>query len=183
MLRINTLPMMKHLSTILFLATALLASLPAAADDYIVVAQQQRVFDEPKTDGYATTNRDGADVVIAPGMAFKVIDKGIGWAVIEYSPGLKGYVMLSMMEDNSHLAAPAAGTYTVGNAKGDKLTVKGTGKYWAATSTRHPAQMRGEINGSVLVFFDEHDHPAYTVTLVGGQPRALAYDNALTRFF
>lgn len=155
----------------------------AMADDYLVVAQQQRVFDEPKTDGYATTNREGADVVILPGMAFKVIDKGVGWAIIEYSPGLKGYVMLSMMESDSNLAAPHGGTYTVGNAKGDELMVRGTGKYWAATSNRHPVLMHGEIYGPVIVFFDENEHPVYTLTVVGGKPQAMAYDNELTHFF
>ena len=174
---------MKILKGILLLAFSLFISTGALANDYLVVAQKQRVFDEPKTDGFATTNRDGDDVVITPGMAFKAIDKGVGWAVIEYSPGLKGYVLLSMMEDQADLAAPSAGTYKVGNAAGDELTVKGMGKYWSATSKRHPVQMRGEINGPVLVFFDENDHPAYTVTLVEGKPNVIAYDNALTRFF
>lgn len=165
-------------SPVMFMAF-MASCLCAAADDYIVIAKDAKVFDEPKATGYVTLNRDNQEVCLAPGMAFKSLEKKPGWNVIEYYPGLRGYV--SDQVKAAKTVMPKAGVYPVANKKTDKLKVEGGGNAWSATA--NGKSFTGKAFGNVVVFFDDKNNPAYTLTDTGNGTVAMTYDNGVTRFF
>lgn len=167
---------LKNIATILFV---LAASLSASADNYIVIGREAKVFDEPDATGYVTLNTKNKEVVLQPGMVFKTFDESKGWFIIEYSPGLRGY--LSEQARTSVKTPPEAGTYSVANNPSQKLNVTKTGHKWTAKT--HDKQYSGEVFENVVVFFDDKKNPAFSLVNLSSGPVVMTYDNSVTKFF
>lgn len=160
-----------------FLAVTL--AVTAYADDFIIVGKDTKVFDEPNAKGYVTLNTKNEEVVLMPGMAFKTLECSQGWHVIEYSPGLRGY-----MSEQATAAAtkyPVSGSYTVKNAPAKKLNATCTSGIW--TAKVGDMQYRGESYGNVVIFVDGEGHPSYSITDLGAGPIVYTYDNSVTKYF
>lgn len=162
---------------------ALLCACASSARDFVVITKEAKVFEKPSTKAYATTNREGNDVNLAPGQAFECLETKEGWHKIVYSPGLKGYILDLMCAPASALKMPAPGSYKIANDAADTLKAEKNAAGWTAKSTKHPVQLRGEVCGNVIVFAASDGIPVYTLTVLDGKHVAMAYDNALTNYF
>ena len=163
----------------LILLSALAISLSAFAEEYIIVGKDAKVFDEPNAKGYVTLNRNNEEVILTPGMIFKTLDKAKGWYIIEYSPGLRGY--LSEQCKVSIAKAPTPGTYTVTNYPSQKMNVTASENEWTASIGDN--QYKGKTYGKVVVFLDNNGKIAYSLVDLGDGTIAISYDNAVTNFF
>lgn len=150
----------------------------AAAESYIIVGKNAKVFDGPNSD-YVTLNQKNQEVAPLPGMAFKEIEDNAGWTMVEYSPGLRGYI--SDIVKVSRSVMPKPGTYTVANKKTDKLQAEKTADGWNATVGSKT--YKGKVFGNVVVFFAADNNPMYTLTDLGQGGVVMCYDNAVTNFF
>lgn len=148
-------------------------------EEYIIVGKDAKVFDEPNAKGYVTLNRKNEEVILTPGMIFKTLDNSKGWYIIEYSPGLRGY--LSEQCKVTSLKAPAPGSYVIANYPSQKLDVSGEADNW--TATVGDTQYKGKTFGKVLVFLDGNGKMAYSLVDIGDGPIAISYDNTVTNFF
>lgn len=161
------------------IVSALALSLSALGEEYIIVGKDAKVFDEPNAKGYVTLNRKNEEVILTPGMIFKTLENSKGWYIIEYSPGLRGY--LSEQCKVTTLNAPAPGVYAVANAPSQKIDISTNADSWSATvgDTRY----NGKAVGKVIVFTDNKGKMAYSLVDIGDGPIAISYDNAVTNFF
>ncbi len=160
------------------LAAGLCSQALFAEDTFIVVGKQAKVFDTPNAKGYVTLNQQNEEVVLQPSMAFKLHEEGKGWTMIEYSPGLRGYVA------NLMLATPAEvkpGSYKVSNHAGKTLRAEKSDAGWNATVDGK--SYAGKDFGNVVMFFDEKKNPAYSLVDCGEGPVAVSYANEITKFF
>lgn len=151
---------------------------PAMAETYVVVGKNAKVFDEANSN-YVTLNQKNQEVAPQPGMVFKLIENNAGWAMIEYSPGLRGYISDLVKATKSIMPKP--GTYTVKNKATDKLKVESDGTAW--TAAIGPNKYNGKAFGNVIVFFDTKNNPAYSLVDLGNGPIVMSYDNSVTNFF
>lgn len=149
--------------------------------DYTVVAAKAKVFDQPSATGYVTQNAQNQDVTVTPGMAFKVTDSEGGWDVVEYSPGLRGYIMKTIEAAPSSLGAPAPGSYKVANHPSETVTVSNDGGKWSIRSGN--SLCAGAAYGKVVVFTDAQGNQAYTLVCLNGTQTVMTYSNAVTKFF
>lgn len=149
------------------------------ADEYVIIGKESKVFDEPDATGYVTLNTSNEEVSLVPGMVFKTMDNEQGWYIIEYSPGLRGY--LSEQAKAVKTVSPKSGTYTVSNNPSQKLTTSVSGDKWNGKigDKTYP----GQAFGDAVVFFDEKGNPAYSMTDIGNGAVVISYDNAVTKFF
>lgn len=153
--------------------------LAAAQDAYVTVSIAGKVFDEPNAKGYVTLNQNNKEVTVIPGMVFKSLEHQAGWYMIEYSPGLRGYVSEEILETPAK--APVAGTYKLANAPAKKVTVADNGKW---TLQADGKTLTGKAVGYVVVFGgDESGYPAYSLVQLADGPAAVTYDNTVTAFF
>lgn len=165
-----------------FLSVALLfsASAPTAfADDYVVVNKPAKVFDTPNTTGYVTLNSKNEEVTIAPGMVFKSLESNNGWHVIEYSPGLRGYLSELVVSSKNRL--PNAGVYKISNFQSCQISASCENNVWKASVDGKI--FSGKVFGNAVIFFAENGQPAYSLVDFGKGPVAFSYDNSITRFF
>lgn len=169
---------MMNLKTV-SISAMMMASLAAFAEEYVVIGKEAKVFDSPDATGYVTLNTKNEEVVLSPGMVFKIHNSENGWYVIEYSPGLRGY--LSEQAKASKAAAPQAGNYSVSNTPSQQLNASGSADKWNANVGGK--QFAGKSFGNAVVFFDDKGYPAYTLTDLGTGPIVMTYDNAVTKFF
>lgn len=161
-----------------FFAFALfVTSFTIAAESYLVVSSPAKVYDQPSAKGYVTTNRQDEDVILKPGMAFIVEETNAGWHKIQYSPGIRGFIMDSSVEKQAVL--PAAGTFKVVNTSEDAVLAY-SGTEW--TLTVNGKTLKGRVIGSVIVFNNEFGNPSYIVTKTGGKTYIFNYDNNITNF-
>ena len=151
----------------------------AFAEEYIIVGKDAKVFDEPNAKGYVTLNRKNEEVILTPGMIFKTLDNAKGWYIIEYSPGLRGY--LSEQCKVTLAKAPVPGTYVVANYPSHKLSVTNSGDTW--TATVNDSKYKGKAFGKVVIFLDADGKMAYSLADLGDGPVAISYDNSVTNFF
>lgn len=160
-----------------FIACA--ASIAAQADDYVIIGKETKVFDEPNATGYVTLNTKNEEVVLQPGMAFKIHDNSQGWYIIEYSPGLRGY--LSEQAKSSSSSTPKAGIYTVSNNPSVKLDASGSDGKWTAKVGEK--LYSGMAYGNVVIFLNDKGDAVYSLTDLGSGPVVMSYDNDVTNFF
>lgn len=154
-------------------------SFTALADDFISIAKNGKVFDTPDATGYVTLNTGNKEVVLSPGMVFKVIEKSSGWNMIEYSPGLRGYVSDQIKAQKSVLPKP--GVYQVKNKPVDKIEVGQAAQSWTAKSGT--TSFKGKQFGNYVIFFDAAGNPKYSLVDLGEGPVVMVYDNSVTHFF
>lgn len=169
----------RAIAAALFTASSLALSTSMAADTFIAVNKETKVFDEPDATGYVTLNQKNEEVTALPGMVFKSSENKGGWNLVEYSPGLRGYI--SDQVKQSKFVLPKAGTYKVANKPADKLTVECNGDKWTATVAGKTYQ--GESSGNIVVFLDDRNTPAYSLVDFGNGPIVMTYDNSVTKFF
>lgn len=163
--------------TALSLASAFVA---VAKAPYVTVGIQSKVFDEPNANGYVTLNQHNGEVVITPGMVFKNLEDQNGWYLVEYSPGLRGYVSGEVVSKPAR--APKGGTYKLVNRPSQSVTVADNGGKWTLTAAGKT--YAGQLDDNVLVFPDpENGYPAFSVVDLGAGPIAVTYDNTVTSFF
>lgn len=170
------------MKTVLLSATALLLSaFQAFSQSYVVVNIDTKVFDQPNAQEYVTQNQQGQDVVLSPGMAFLNTDSTPGWDVIEYTPGLRGYIMKTNEVAASALKAPAPGAYKVNNNPSQTVTVAHANGAWSLKAGAAP--LSGKAFGNIIVFFDKNGNQAYTLVDYGKGPVVMTYSNSVTHFF
>lgn len=170
---------MINLKSFALSAMAAFAIFSSYAEDFVVISKESKVFDEPDATGYVTLNTKNEEVVLQPGMVFKVHDNSQGWYIIEYSPGLRGY--LSEQAKALSTFSPKAGTYIVSNNPSQKMTTSVNATQW--TGKIGDKQYSGKAFGNVVIFFDEMGNPAYSLTDIGNGAVVMTYDNAVTRYF
>lgn len=164
----------------LFTLLCTLAATVAAAQSLTVIANESRIFDQPNVKSYATTNMAGADVLLQPGMVFKVVGTPTdGWMKIEYTPGLNAFLLASQTAGASQLGTPQPGTYTLTNDASAKLQIAHTDK-WTANDGK-TEYVGTEICGAVI-FTDKFGNTVYSLAVVGGKPLVYSYNNDLTKF-
>lgn len=170
---------MKKLFIIL---AAFLTCLPAIAQKYAVIASESRIYDKPNVKSYATTNTSGQDIVLSPGMVFPVSDAPqAGWDKIEYTPGLKAFILSSQLAQTSQLSLPKAGEYSIANNPGKRVSVTETGGNWTLTSDGK--EFKGIGIDKTVVFKDQFSNPAFSIAVFSGKTYVFSYDNEITKFF
>lgn len=172
---------MKKIKIVLLSVVAAMSAFMAEADDYVVIGHEGKVFDSPKTKSYTTTNQEGEDVVVKEGMVFKKKESRQGWDLIEYTPGLNGFILQSLEAEANSLKTPAAGSYTVANNPEAKVTVAKEGTNWIATSGAK--KYSGQLHDGAVIFYDADGNIALSLVVLNGTPVVFDYDNTLTRFF
>ena len=158
------------------------AFLPAVsiAQNYLAVDQPGKVYDDAASK-YVTLNEKNEDVSILPGMVFKSIEKKPGVVMIEYSPGLRGFIDENITSPG--LVAPSPGTYQIANQSGKtfKVEVDDNGK-WKGISEN--ATYPGILaDNNIVVFVDPSGNVAYSLVDLGKGGIVMNYDNNITKFF
>ncbi len=148
----------------------------------MVVGNECRLFDRPNVKSYATTNTSGVGVVVKPGMVFKLVGQPRGgWCKIEYTTGLNAFMLRNQAADASTLAPLKAGSYSVINNAGEKVTVSDAGDSW--TLTAGSETLSGIASDNVVVFFDSFGNRAYSFVIMLGKPIVYSYNNDITKFY
>ena len=151
----------------------------ASAEEFVVTRKPGKIFDEPNAKGYVTLNSKNEEVAFIPGMVFKSLESSKGWHMVEYSPGLRGYVSAqSMCKDHK---MPTPGIYKVANNSAQQLKAELSGDTWKATV--NDKVYSGKIFGNAVVFFNDNKEPAYSLVDLGEGGIAVSYDNTKTKFF
>ena len=166
----------------LLLMSMMLAAAAGYSQTYVVVGNESRLFHRPNVKSYATTNTSGADVVVSPGMVFKLAGEPQGgWCKIEYTPGLNAFMLESQTASGATLAAPRGGTYSVANNAGENVTVSGGEGSW--TIKAGSETLKGVEADNAVVFSDRFGNPAYSLVVMSGKPVVYNYSNDITKFF
>ena len=171
--------MKKFLKSFLSCALLFSASTTMIADDYVVVNKPAKVFDSPDATGYVTLNSKNEEVTIAPGMVFKSLESNNGWYIVEYSPGLRGYLSEQVTSTGNKL--PKAGNYKISNLQSRQLNATCENNVWKASVDGKT--FPGKVFGNAVVFFSQNGQPAYSLVDLGNGPVAYTYDNSITKFF
>lgn len=150
-----------------------------ATTPYVTVMKPGKVFDEPNAKGYVSLNTRNEEVNLVPGMVFKVIEKGNGWDIVEYSPGLRGYVPSQIIGQPDVL--PKGGTYKVANNPKETLTISTDGKGWKAISGT--TILDGQIVGNAIIFSDKNGNQVYSLVELADGPVVMTYVGSVTGFF
>lgn len=163
------------------LVSAIGFNLNASAQDYAVILNNTKVFEEPNARGYVAKNMNDEEVSLAKGMVFKVLDKSNGWDIVEYSPGLRGYIMGNSTASESDLTLPQAGGYNPINAPKEVANISFADGVWTISVNGH--NYKGTKSGNVVVFLNEQGQVAYSIVVLGGESLVYTYDNNITKFF
>lgn len=168
---------MKRLFTILSIVFCVCS---LSAQTFVVIGKESRIFDRPNVKSYATTNMSGQDVVLQPGMAFKLAaTPADGWVKIEYTPGLNAFMLESQTAPESSLGIPKPGKYPIANNPGSSIDVVFSGK-WSANDGKETYD--GLESGKAVIFTDKFGNTVYSLVVLGGKPVAYSYNNDLTKF-
>lgn len=173
--------MKKPILSVAFALFGSLISFSSWADDFIVITHEGKVFDQPNAKSYSTTNKDGEDVVISDGMVFKKKESRQGWDMIEYSPGLNGFILQSLEATPGTLKTPSPGVLPIANNSGVTADIKRDGDNWSATVNGH--KYAGQLHDNVVVFFSAHGDIILSLVNKGGKNLVFSYDNDVTHFF
>lgn len=162
------------LSVVLFLSVTSFSK----AEEYVVIAQKTNIFDTPIAKSeYFTKNQDDDDVILFPGMAFKLLERKNGWATIEYSDGLRALIMEVLLYPSKKLKVPEAGKYIVTNNPSETVTAIQNNDNW---TLRTPQRLlNGKVNGNIIIFADGE----YILTNISGNNKIYNYNNKITKYF
>ncbi|MDE6578314.1 MAG: hypothetical protein K2J82_08145 [Muribaculaceae bacterium] len=166
-------------SRMLASGVAFLLSSMMFAENYVAVEKQAKIFDEPNVKGYVTLNTKNQEVSPIPGMIFKSLESNNGWQLVEYSPGLRGYLSDQFIGLPSRL--PSEGTYTVANNRNLKLIAHRTENGW--TAEVNGLKYNGQVVDNAVIFFNSDNLPAFSLVDFGQGVIAISYDNNSTGFF
>ncbi len=179
--RLNFLIMRNITRFFLTLSMAFAGMGVSLAQSYVAVNTDTKVFDQASAQGYVTQNQQGQNVVLSPGMAFKTTDSTPGWDVIEYTPGLRGYIMKTNEVSPSALKAPTPGSYKVSNDSSTTLVISDKAGVWSASAGN--VSYSGKMYGNIVVFYAKNGNQAYTLLDYGNGPVVMSYNNKITKFF
>lgn len=149
------------------------------ADDYVVVGRNAKIFDSPNVKSYVTLNSKNQEVTLIPGMALKKLESNNGWHMVEYSPGLRGF--LSVQSTANGLKIPESGSYPIRNIKNKQLKVSCKENIWKAETDNKI--YKGKLFNNIVIFFNDKNQPAYSLVELEDGIIAISYDNAVTKFF
>ena len=149
-----------------------------SAQDYIAIAKDGNVYDEANAK-YITLNQYNDEVSVIPGLVFATSEHTPGWYKVEYSPGLHAFIPEQITA--SSLSEVNPGTYTITNNGSQTITVVKNGDDWSATVDG--ANYKGKKEEDILVFVDNNNNVAFSLTDLGNGPIAITYDNSVTKFF
>ena len=166
----------------ILLLMILFLGLQTGAQELVVIGKESKVYDSPNVKGYATTNRQGQNVVLSQGMVFVKSGSDHGWDLVEYTPGLKGYILQSLEMDQATLHEPKAGNYTVKNNSSKKVEISGSGVAWVL-NVPGGKPLAGSKVGKVIVFRNEFGNVVYSLISTPSGPVVMDYDNKVTSFF
>lgn len=155
-----------------------LSAISLYAESFIAVDKSAKIFDSPNAKGYVTLNTADEEVVLSPGMAVRALENSKGWYLVEYSPGIRGYLS---EEAVGTPVAPSPGTYKVVNNPKVMLKVTKGADGWSANDGAD--NYKGVTLENIVVFLTSDKTPAYTLVDFGEGGKAVTYDNAITKFF
>lgn len=164
---------------VLTASTLLLSSFAAYADNFVAVNRPTKVFDSPNAKGYVTLNTKNVEVEAKPGMVFSSSENSNGWYLVEYSPGLRGYISTQSVATPSK--SPVPGSYKVANRPSSTIKVENDGDTWKGTIDG--STYKGKAFDKIVVLFDDDNKPAYSLVDLGQGPIVMSYDNNVTGFF
>lgn len=169
---------MKKLLLSLTLLLSFFAGL-AQPDSYIALTKEAKIFDQPNNKSYPTTNQNGDTVILSPGMVFPLTSNEKGWCLIQYTPGLQGYIFSPLTATPSILGTPKAGIYKTANSQ-ETVTVSNEGSNW--TISNGSKTFKGALNDNIVVFKNEFSNIVYSLVVLDNVPIVFNYDNSLTKF-
>lgn len=155
------------------------SALSAGAETFVAIDKQSKIFDEPNVKGYVSLNTSNQEVTPVRGMVFKSLEHNNGWHVVEYSPGIRGYLSDQAVGTPSKLPTP--GSFNIANLKGSTLKVNHLGDKWEAEA--NGKSYPGFAQDKILIFTDSNNYPVFSVVDFGDGPVAISYDNSVTGFF
>ncbi len=154
------------------------------AQNYVVISNESRLFDQPNVKSYPTTNTSGVNVILSPGMIFKQVGEAQnGWIKVEYTPGLNAFMLQSQTATTGMLSVPSPGKYKISNDSEKTLSIARNGNEWTANDGDQIYASISTGNESMLVFPDQFGNPIYSVTDLNGEIIVVCYKNDLTKFF
>lgn len=163
---------------LLFLTLSFAVTSIIWANDYIAIAKNGNVYDEANAK-YITVNQENEDVAVIPGMVFSTTQHTPGWYKIEYSPGLHAFVPDQIAATTFKAVEP--GIYEIVNYSGHKLNAQKDGENWSASVDGKT--YKGSQFQEIIIFSENGNQPAFSIVDIGNGPIAIAYDNAITKFF
>lgn len=164
----------------IFAIAAIALSLTASAQNFLAVGKTSKIFDTPDAaKGYVTLNQNNEEVSIVPGMVFRLYETKNGWSLVEYSPGLRGYVS-EQVQAADKMIMPQTGSYTVANNPDEKVNITNAGDLWTLSSP--DVTLSGRAFGKIVVFFNEKK-PCYSLIDIGEGGLVINYHNDVTKFF
>lgn len=170
---------MKFYNRFIFLISLAFIYFHADASDYIAIGKEGKVYDEANAK-YTTLNQENEDVIVIPGMVFKNVSSNApGWHMIEYSPGLHGYVPELIL--SSTFSTPNPGEYQVSNNPGENVKINLNNNNWTIIS--NSSTYKGIQYENIIIFVDGSDVIKYSLVDLGNGPIVINYDNSVTRFF
>ncbi|MDE7380895.1 MAG: hypothetical protein K2N03_02035 [Muribaculaceae bacterium] len=172
---------MKKILSITFLLTlCLYFSINAFSKSYLVVAREGRVFDQPNNKSYPTTNKAGDNVVVQPGMVFPLSSDSNGWSLIQYTPGLQGYIFTSISASDDQLTKPVTGKYVTVNSNLPVVITKNDER-WEINDGKKV--YTGVEDNNAIIFKNEFSNITYTLVNLNNIPIVMDYNNEVTKFF
>lgn len=173
---------MKKLKQLLVSFVIMLGSgIEASADEYAVIMTDSKIYEEPNARGYVARNMNDEEVTVSKGMVFKILERSNGWDIVEYTPGLRGFIMETIVAPDSDLSAPVAGGFNPINSPSEVANISNADGVWTISVNGH--NYKGVKNNNVLVFLNDKNQIAYSLVVIDGQKIVYSYDNSLTKFF
>lgn len=154
----------------------------ACAQSLVTIGNETKIFEKPNVNSYATTNTQGQDITLTPGMVFQQSENNGGWTKIQYTPGLNAYLLDSVLAKSSALKPLKNGSFTVKNAPSVTVSISGAGTP-AITLKAGDKVYTATLDGNMALFKDQYGNPAYSFVELNGQPTVYSYDNNVTHFF
>ncbi len=156
------------------------ASITMGAQNLIVMSKEGRVFDQPNNKSYPTTNRNGENVILSPGMVFPSSNKENGWVMIQYTPGLQGYIFSQLTAGSDLLGKPVGGKYITANSN-KPVEIYNSGNQWKINVSNNTFD--GEESENIVIFKNEFSNIVYSLVVLNGKPLVMDYNNEITKFF
>ena len=154
---------------------------PAAAEKYAAILKDAKVYEEADPQGFVAQNMKGKDITVSTGMVFEVVDEKPGWYVVEYSPGIRGFLVQSFTVPSGELQKPEAGDYPLSNNKEVIVNVAFADGAWTLSS--NGLNLSGQQKGNVVAFSDKEGNMKYSLVKFGGKNYIFDYSNDITHFF
>lgn len=169
------------LRIIITIALLAIVGIGLKSQNYVVVNSATKIYEEPNARGYVARNTNDEEINVIPGMVFKRLDVLKGWDKVEYSPGLSGLIMETMLADNANLEIPDAGYYNPVNNSSETVNIACASGEWTLSVNGH--NYKGTQYGPIVVFNTTSGEQMYTLVKINGKSVVCTYSNDITGFF